>query len=45
MAKRRQSESHEKARIMIQAIEGDKPVNHIASEHKIHPTFVTQWKA
>jgi len=45
MAKRRQYSGQEKARIVIQAIEGHKTVNQIASEHKIHPSLVTRWKA
>ena len=45
MGKRRQYSGQEKARVVIQAIEGHKTVNQIASEHKIHPTLVTRWKA
>jgi transposase-like protein len=45
MAKRRQHSGQEKARVVIQAIEGHKTVNQIAGEHKIHPTLVTRWKA
>jgi transposase-like protein len=45
MGKRKQYSGQEKARVVIQAIEGHKTVNQIASEHKIHPTLVTRWKA
>ncbi len=44
MAKRRQHSGQEKARVVIQAIEGHKTVNQIAGEHKIHPNLVTRWK-
>jgi transposase-like protein len=45
MGKRKQYSGQEKARVVIQAIEGHKTVNQIASEHRIHPTLVTRWKA
>ena len=45
MGKRKQYSGQEKARVVIQAIEGHKTVNQIAGEHKIHPTLVTRWKA
>jgi len=41
----RQSYSKEfKARVALDALKGQKTVGEIASEHKIHPNQVSQWK-
>ena len=44
MVQRRQHSGKEKTRVVVQAIEGQKTVNQIAGEHKIHPSLVTRWK-
>lgn len=33
-----------KARVALDALKGQKTVSEIASEHKIHPNQVSQWK-
>lgn len=33
-----------KARVALDAIKGQKTVSEIASEHKVHPNQVSQWK-
>jgi transposase-like protein len=33
-----------KARVVLEAIKGQKTTNEIASEYGVHPTQITQWK-
>ena len=33
-----------KARVALEAIKGEKTIAEIASEYKVHPNLVTQWK-
>ena len=41
----RQSYSKEfKARVALDALKGQKTVSEIASEHRVHPNLVAQWK-
>lgn len=41
---RRQHSGEVKARAALEAIEGKKTINEIASVLEVHPTQVTQWK-
>jgi transposase-like protein len=34
-----------KARIVLEALRGEKTLNEIASKHDIHPTLLTRWKS
>jgi transposase-like protein len=43
--KKRKSYSNEyKARIALEAIKGEKTINEIASEYKVHSNMITKWK-
>jgi putative transposase len=45
MAQRRRQHSGEfKAKVVIQALKGQKTVNEIAGVYGVHPVQVTQWK-
>jgi len=44
MAQRRRHSGAFKARIVIEALKGEKTTNEIASRHSVHPIQVTQWK-
>ena len=46
MGKQRKRHSKEfKARVALEALRGLKTLSELASEHKLHPTQVRQWKA
>ena len=46
MGKQRKRHSKEfKARVALEALRGMKTLSELASEHKLHPTQVRQWKA
>lgn len=34
----------EKARLVLEAIRGERTINEIASEHNIHPNMLSRWK-
>lgn len=42
--KRRNFNSSEKFKIVIEAIKGEKTINEIASQYDVHPNMVTRWK-
>jgi len=42
--KRRRIPAELKAKVALAAARGDRTVNEIASQYKIHPTQVSQWK-
>lgn len=42
---RKQYTSAFKAKIVLEALREQKPLNQIASEHGVHPAQVTRWKA
>jgi putative transposase len=44
MAQRRERTGQFKARIVLEALKGQKTINEIASRHGVHPVQVTQWK-
>ncbi len=41
---RRQYEPRFKFRVALEATQGLKTINQIASEHNLHPNLVSQWK-
>jgi transposase-like protein len=44
MTKRRRFTSDFKARVALEALRGDKPIQEIAARHKVHPNQVSTWK-
>jgi transposase-like protein len=44
MTKRRRFTAEFKARVALEALRGDKPIQEIASRHQVHPNQVGQWK-
>ena len=44
MKPRRHYDGKLKTRVVIEAIQGQKTVNQIASQYEIHPNLVTKWK-
>ena len=44
MAKRRRFKAEFKAQIALEAIQGQKTINELASKYEIHPNQITQWK-
>jgi transposase-like protein len=44
MTTRRRFTSEFKARVALEALRGDKTVQEIASQHKVHPNQVSPWK-
>jgi len=34
----------EKARLVLEALRGERTINEIASEHNIHPNMLSKWK-
>jgi transposase-like protein len=44
MRTRRRFTSEFKARIAVEALRGDKTVQEIAAQHKVHPNQVSTWK-
>jgi putative transposase len=44
MAQRRNFGTAFKAKVAIEAIKGEKTINEIASQYKVHPNQVSQWK-
>jgi len=44
MTTRRRFSGDFKARVALEALRGDKPVQEIASKHKVHPNQVSAWK-
>jgi transposase-like protein len=42
--KRKQYSSQTKFKVALEAIQGQKTINEIASEHNIHPNQVRNWK-
>jgi len=45
MAQRKHRNGAFKTRVVVEAIEGHKTVNEIASAYEIHPSQVAKWKA
>jgi len=44
MDKRKSYSSEFKARVALEAIKGNKTINEIASEYKLHANMITKWK-
>lgn len=44
MATRRRFTGDFKARVALEALKGDKPIQEIAAKHKVHPNQVSTWK-
>ncbi len=44
MRKRRRFTADFKARVALEALRGDRPVQEIAAKHKVHPNQVSTWK-
>ncbi len=44
MTKRRRFNAEFKARVALEALRGDKTVQEIAANHKVHPNQVSAWK-
>jgi transposase-like protein len=44
MNKRRTHTNEFKARVALEAVRGDKTINEIASDYKIHPNMIAKWK-
>ena len=42
--KRRQHSGEFKAKVALAAIRGEKTVNELATEYRVHPVQITQWK-
>ncbi|MCP4609617.1 MAG: transposase [Planctomycetes bacterium] len=42
--KRRKFSAKLKAKIALEALKGDRPLNKIASEYGVHPNQITKWK-
>ena len=34
----------EKAKLVLEAIQGERTINEIASEHNVHPNMLSKWK-
>lgn len=34
----------EKAKLVLEALRGDRTINEIAAEHSVHPSMLTRWK-
>ena len=43
MAKKTHS-PNEKAKLVLEALRGERTINEIASEHNIHPNMLSKWK-
>lgn len=41
---RQQHTPEEKARLVLEAIKGERTINEIASENNIHPNMLSRWK-
>jgi transposase-like protein len=44
MTQRKRYSAAFKARMVFEALKGEKTVNELASEYGVHPTQITQWK-
>ena len=44
MSKRRRHGADFKARVVIEALKGDKTINELAGLYEVHPTQITAWK-
>ena len=44
MAKRRKFTEQFKAKVALEVLRGDKTIQQIASQHKVHPNQVSAWK-
>ncbi len=44
MSKRRRFTAEFKARVALEALRGDRPIQEIAARHKVHPNQVSTWK-
>ena len=44
MSRRRRFSGELKARIALEALGGDRPLQEIASKHQVHPNQVSTWK-
>lgn len=44
MGQRRKFNSSFKSKVALDAIRGDKTLNELARQHKIHPNQITHWK-
>jgi|TARA_B100002003_G_C13906135_1_gene441216 transposase-like protein len=44
MTKRRRFTADFKAKVALEALRGDRPIQEIAGRHKVHPNQVSTWK-
>jgi transposase len=44
MPRRRQHSGEFKAKVVVQALKGQKTINELAQVHALHPLLITQWK-
>ena len=44
MTKRRRFTADFKAKVALEALRGDQPIQEIAARHKVHPNQVSTWK-
>ena len=44
MATRKQHTPEEKARLVLEALRGERTINEIAAENNIHPNMLSKWK-
>ena len=44
MTKRRRFTADFKAKVALEALRGDRPIQEIAARHKVHPNQVSTWK-
>ena len=43
--KRRKFSAEFKAKVALEAVQGERTINEIAAEHGVHPNQVSQWKS
>ena len=41
---KKQHTPKEKARLVLEALRGERTINEIASEHNVHPNMLSRWK-
>lgn len=44
MKKRRNHDTGSKARVVLEAVRGERTVSELAAEYGVHPTMIHQWK-